>query len=108
MIRRPPRSTRTDTLFPYTTLFRSDEHSLEVHALFIQRVFPGAAIVPLLIGDAPPALVSDAVARVWGGPETIVVVPSDLSPFHDQTTARCRDDENGGSIETRPERRNVL
>src|SRR3546814_3778597 len=26
MIRRPPRSTRTDTLFPYTTLFRSDAH----------------------------------------------------------------------------------
>src|SRR3546814_9477258 len=26
MIRRPPRSTRTDTLFPYTTLFRSDFH----------------------------------------------------------------------------------
>src|SRR3546814_10745387 len=25
MIRRPPRSTRTDTLFPYTTLFRADE-----------------------------------------------------------------------------------
>src|SRR3546814_12600018 len=28
MIRRPPRSTRTDTLFPYTTLFRSDEGSI--------------------------------------------------------------------------------
>src|SRR3546814_1790751 len=27
MIRRPPRSTRTDTLFPYTTLFRSDHFS---------------------------------------------------------------------------------
>src|SRR3546814_5093058 len=27
MIRRPPRSTRTDTLFPYTTLFRSDINS---------------------------------------------------------------------------------
>src|SRR3546814_949012 len=26
MIRRPPRSTRTDTLFPYTTLFRSQDH----------------------------------------------------------------------------------
>src|SRR3546814_16356213 len=26
MIRRPPRSTRTDTLFPYTTLFRSDDN----------------------------------------------------------------------------------
>src|SRR3546814_5570359 len=33
MIRRPPRSTRTDTLFPYTTLFRSrgDEHGGEHH-----------------------------------------------------------------------------
>src|SRR3546814_6066245 len=28
MIRRPPRSTRTDTLFPYTTLFRSLSHAL--------------------------------------------------------------------------------
>src|SRR3546814_5138570 len=32
MIRRPPRSTRTDTLFPYTTLFRS-----QVDALVLQR-----------------------------------------------------------------------
>src|SRR3546814_3941304 len=32
MIRRPPRSTRTDTLFPYTTLFRSDaaDHRLQL------------------------------------------------------------------------------
>src|SRR3546814_19898391 len=30
MIRRPPRSTRTDTLFPYTTLFRSDADTLVV------------------------------------------------------------------------------
>src|SRR3546814_8865547 len=27
-IRRPPRATRTDTLFPYTTLFRSDRHAI--------------------------------------------------------------------------------
>src|SRR3546814_8322463 len=31
MIRRPPRSTRTDTLFPYTTLFRSGDHILMLH-----------------------------------------------------------------------------
>src|SRR3546814_5021427 len=30
MIRRPPRSTRTDTLFPYTTLFRSTDHAVEI------------------------------------------------------------------------------
>src|SRR3546814_1232221 len=29
MIRRPPRSTRTDTLFPYTTLFRSQSHATQ-------------------------------------------------------------------------------
>src|SRR3546814_9675263 len=33
MIRRPPRSTRTDTLFPYTTLFRSPGHGRAVHVL---------------------------------------------------------------------------
>src|SRR3546814_20765099 len=37
MIRRPPRSTRTDTLFPYTTLFRSQRTSAEVKALAITR-----------------------------------------------------------------------
>src|SRR3546814_12349730 len=30
MIRRPPRSTRTDTLFPYTTLFRSEPGAVEI------------------------------------------------------------------------------
>src|SRR3546814_15712261 len=33
MLRRPPRSTRTDTLFPYTTLFRSPDFSLAGHSV---------------------------------------------------------------------------
>src|SRR3546814_13796174 len=33
MIRRPPRSTRTDTLFPYTTLFRSEDIDVRQHRL---------------------------------------------------------------------------
>src|SRR3546814_6750691 len=33
MIRRPPRSTRTDTLFPYTTLFRSTDFGVELFTL---------------------------------------------------------------------------
>src|SRR3546814_4354011 len=41
MIRRPPRSTRTDTLFPYTTLFRSGNHGRHSrHRL--RRGVPGA------------------------------------------------------------------
>src|SRR3546814_17327225 len=38
MIRRPPRSTRTDTLFPYTTLFRSDRRN---RTLQPRRLAPG-------------------------------------------------------------------
>src|SRR3546814_1071705 len=37
MIRRPPRSTRTDTLFPYTTLFRSVFRSLDHRAIGAER-----------------------------------------------------------------------
>src|SRR3546814_14721950 len=40
MIRRPPRSTRTDTLFPYTTLFRS--HSVQMLLSRYARWIPGA------------------------------------------------------------------
>src|SRR3546814_17580258 len=39
MIRRPPRSTRTDTLFPYTTLFRSErQHQAADHLHFLPIV----------------------------------------------------------------------
>src|SRR3546814_12818771 len=39
MIRRPPRSTRTDTLFPYTTLFRSAAAALEVRTDHARGLF---------------------------------------------------------------------
>src|SRR3546814_2961625 len=48
MIRRPPRSTRTDTLFPYTTLFRSQQ--IEIAALRGPLV-PGAAEPVQASGD---------------------------------------------------------
>src|SRR3546814_14831326 len=47
MIRRPPRSTRTDTLFPYTTLFRSVlgfDHAPSVHAARRHAALPGARL----------------------------------------------------------------
>src|SRR3546814_260509 len=40
MIRRPPRSTRTDTLFPYTTLFRSSGPPLEYVASYLVLIRP--------------------------------------------------------------------
>src|SRR3546814_5924382 len=46
MIRRPPRSTRTDTLFPYTTLFRSLVHhrAVAVAILEHQRILRAAGL----------------------------------------------------------------
>src|SRR3546814_8432854 len=48
MIRRPPRSTRTDTLFPYTTLFRSFRQRLEQAAAIVRARDPAALVVVVL------------------------------------------------------------
>src|SRR3546814_13363038 len=68
MIRRPPRSTRTDTLFPDTTLFRSmpfrDAHAV-VGALVRQAVDQGASLVELTA--AHPDLGPDAAALIEPG-----------------------------------------
>src|SRR3546814_7457518 len=45
MIRRPPRSTRTDTLFPYTTLFRSRLRALEEGIPIIRSTPTGVSAV---------------------------------------------------------------
>src|SRR3546814_8321051 len=50
MIRRPPRSTRTDTLFPYTTLFRSVGGQVGG-----RRIFQPVGIIGLAVGPAPHA-----------------------------------------------------
>src|SRR3546814_15597037 len=47
MIRRPPRSTRTDTLFPYTTLFRSDATGADAIPLEVERNTAGQALASL-------------------------------------------------------------
>src|SRR3546814_12491266 len=65
MIRRPPRSTRTDTLFPYTTLFRSDRDAL-LHAA---RELPGkllleaAAVHQLQVARRPVAALRGSEAH---------------------------------------------
>src|SRR3546814_15433306 len=45
MIRRPPRATRTDTRFPYTTLFRSDLGDRVVDMLFLGRAHTASDLV---------------------------------------------------------------
>ena len=75
------------------------EHSLEVHLPFLQQVLEDFAIVPILVGDASHGEVEEALRKVWGGPETLVSVSSDMSHFLDYESARCLDAETARFIE---------
>ncbi|MHC4956964.1 MAG: AmmeMemoRadiSam system protein B [Planctomycetota bacterium] len=63
------------------------EHSLEVHLPFLQVVLGDFQLVPLVVGDATPEHVAEALELAWGGDETLVVVSSDLSHFHEYDEA---------------------
>src|SRR3546814_4730658 len=50
MIRRPPRSTRTDTLFPYTTLFRSGRATFVGDSIYDVMAAKAAATASIVVG----------------------------------------------------------
>ena len=64
------------------------EHSLEVHLPFLQRVLTNFTLVPLAVGHATPEAVAEVLDLLWGGPETLIVVSSDLSHFLPYRTAQ--------------------
>jgi MEMO1 family protein len=74
------------------------EHSLEVQLPFLQVVLGDVEVLPLLVGDATPEEVAGVLDRVWGGRETLVVVSSDLSHYHDYATARALDRDTAAAI----------
>lgn len=57
------------------------EHALEVHVPFLQRVLGEFRLVPIVTGDAPPEAVTALLDGLWGGPETLIVVSTDLSHY---------------------------
>ncbi len=75
------------------------EHSLEVHLPFLQEVLADFKLVPLVVGDATAAEVGEVLELLWGGPETLIVVSSDLSHYHDYATARRMDGATSRAIE---------
>jgi len=72
------------------------EHSLEVQLPFLQCVLDSFSLLPLLVGDAHAGEVAEVIERLWGGPETLVVVSSDPSHYlryedaHDLDGRTCR------------------
>jgi MEMO1 family protein len=75
------------------------EHALEVELPFLQALLPSFAVVPLLVGRAAAQDVADVLRRLWGGAETLIVVSSDLSHYHDYDTARRLDAATADAIE---------
>ncbi len=69
-------------------LAHAREHSLEVQLPFLQRVLRRFTVVPLVVGDASPEEVAEVLERLWGGPETLIVISSDLSHYLPYDVAR--------------------
>jgi AmmeMemoRadiSam system protein B len=67
------------------------EHSLEVHLPFLQAALGDFSVVPIVVGDAAPELVSKVLDALWGGPETLIVVSSDLSHYLNYDEAHAID-----------------
>ena len=78
----------------------TQEHSLEVQLPFLQVVLEDFTLVPLIVGQTKGAKVAEVIERLWGGPETLIVISSDLSHYLDYDSARrldaitCRAIEN--------------
>ena len=74
------------------------EHSLEVHLPFLTRVLGDVAVLPLLAGHTPAPTVARVLDAVWNGPQTLIVVSTDLSHFLDHPTATARDRRTAAAI----------
>ncbi len=74
------------------------EHSLEVELPFLQTVLDEFALVPFAVGQASPKEVATVLDALWGGPETLIVVSSDLSHYHRYDEARALDRRTADAI----------
>ncbi|WP_394263903.1 AmmeMemoRadiSam system protein B [Trueperella sp.] len=71
----------------------AQEHSIEVQIPFIQRMLGDVTISPIVVGGASPQQVAQALDAVWGGPETLIVISTDLSHYLDYAAAIRTDRE---------------
>jgi len=76
----------------------AEEHSLEVQLPFLQEALEDFSLVPFAVGYASPDEVAEVIELLWGGPETLIVVSSDLSHYHPYADARRRDARTADDI----------
>jgi hypothetical protein len=76
---------------PVNDAAHAQEHSLEVQLPFLQSVLGAFTLIPLVAGDASAGTVADVLETLWGGPETLIVISSDLSHYESYENARTMD-----------------
>ncbi len=69
----------------------AQEHSLEVQLPFLQSVLDDFTLLPLAVGDASAEEVAQVLELLWGGPETLIVISSDLSHYLPYAQAQAVD-----------------
>jgi hypothetical protein len=75
------------------------EHALEVHVPFLLQVLGHFRLVPIVAGTAPADAVAAVFDALWGGPETLIVVSTDLSHYLDYEACRRMDTDTAAAIE---------
>lgn len=74
------------------------EHSLEVQLPFLQSVLGHFSLLPICVGMVSPEDVAEVMRLFLNAPDTLVVVSSDLSHFHDYSSAKAEDEATIASI----------
>ena len=76
------------------------EHCLEVHLPFLQESLGSFRLIPFLVGQIEDEQLRELLEAVWGGPETLIVVSSDLSHYKSYQEARDFDAATSRLIES--------
>lgn len=86
----------------YHDIQHKKETALELQLPFIHAVFgENVSLTPILIGEANLNQITDILDVVWGGPETLIIVVSDLSDNLTQKEAQKKDAKTAKNIETK-------
>jgi AmmeMemoRadiSam system protein B/AmmeMemoRadiSam system protein A len=75
------------------------EHSLEVQLPFLQKTLESFKLVPVCVGNASEKLISDIIDLFWEDEETLILISTDLSHFHNYYEAQKIDNYTANLIE---------
>ena len=85
---------------PVSDVAHAQEHCLEVQLPFLQVILDDFLLTPLVVGDATGKEIANLLESLWGGPETLIVISSDLSHYENYKTANRMDSATSQAIVT--------